>query len=325
MRFIDMHCDTLDRMTKKGAIGDLMVNNCSVNIEGMKATDVGAQFFACYINRDEMTGNSIFARWESGYERVLYMIDYLKKEEKAHEEEFSLARNAKEIEENERAGRRSAVLTVEEGGILNGDMNRLEHLYIEGTRLMTLMWNYENCLGHPNSRDEKVMQAGLKPFGIEVVERMNELGMLVDVSHASDGSFWDMLNYSKAPVVASHSNCRALCDHPRNLTDEMIHALAEQGGVSGLNFFGMFLGGKPESGIEEMVAHVMHMVDKGGEDFPAIGSDFDGFFGMEHMDISCTRELERLEAPLRKAGLNSAQIDKIFYQNIMRVLKEVSR
>lgn len=325
MRFIDMHCDTLDKMTGNGGIGNLMVNNCSVNVEGMKNAEVGAQFFACYINRDEMTGETPFLRQESGYRRVLDMIAYLKKEVKQHEKEISLARTASEIEENDRCGRCSAILTVEEGGILNGDINRLELLYIEGIRLITLMWNFENCLGFPNSKDAKIMKAGLKPFGIEVVERMNALKMLVDVSHASDGSFWDVLRYSKAPVVASHSNCRSLCNHPRNLTDEMIHALANQGGVCGLNFYGMFLGGIPQSRLEEMVAHLLHMVNKGGEDFPALGSDFDGFSGMETMDISNTKELERLEIPLKKAGLSSGQIDKIFYKNILRVLKEVER
>ena len=104
-----------------------------------------------------------------------------------------------------------------EGGIVEDDMGRLEHLYKEGIRLMTLLWNGENCMGYPNSRDANVMSKGLKNFGIEAVERMNDLGMIVDVSHLSDGGFWDVLKYSKKPVVASHSNARALCPHPRNL------------------------------------------------------------------------------------------------------------
>ena len=93
------------------------------------------------------------------------------------------------------------------------------------------------------------MEKGLTSFGIETVTRMGELGMIADVSHASDGTFWDILKYAKGPVVASHSNCRNLCNHPRNLTDEMIRALAEQGGVVGLNFFGPFLGTTKESKI----------------------------------------------------------------------------
>ena len=114
-------------------------------------------------------------------------------------------------------------------------------MYEKGTRLMTLTWNYENCLGYPNSRDASVMGRGLKKFGLETIEQMNGLGMLVDVSHLSDGGFWDCIRHSSAPVVASHSNVRALCDCPRNLTDEMLKALGEKGGAAGLNFYPAFL------------------------------------------------------------------------------------
>ena len=120
-------------------------------------------------------------------------------------------------------------------------MNRLHTLYQEGVRLVTLLWNEENCIGSPNSKDRKIMQKGLKPFGFEVVEQMNSLGMLIDVSHLSDGGFWDVLSTSSKPIVASHSNARALCEHPRNLSDDMIRALAEKGGVIGLNFYPYFV------------------------------------------------------------------------------------
>ena len=121
---------------------------------------------------------------------------------------------------------------MEEGGVLNEKQERLEELYRLGIRLITLTWNYENCLGYPNSRDGEVMNRGLKAFGLEIVERMNALGMLVDVSHLSDGGFWDCIRVSRAPIIASHSNARALCGVPRNLTDDMLRALAEKGGAA---------------------------------------------------------------------------------------------
>ena len=188
---------------------------------------------------------------------------------------------------------------------------------------MTPIWNFENCLGHPNSRDAEVMKKGLKPFGRDVVERMGELNMIVDVSHASDGTFWDILEIAKSPIIASHSNCRALCDHPRNMTDEMIRALAERGGVSGLNFYGMFLGGKKESLIDDMVAHVLHMMQIGGSEFPAIGTDFDGFSGMEILEIPEVADMGKLWDALKKKGISESQLDKIWCENALRILKNL--
>ena len=228
-----------------------------------------------------------------------------------------------EIMENKKQEKISAVLTVEEGGVLNGEMERLDFLYQKGVRLITLMWNYENCLGYPNSRDQNVMQKGLTSFGSDVVRRMGELGMIVDVSHASDGSFYDVLGNARGPVVASHSNCRALCSHPRNLTDEMIRDLANAGGVAGLNFYGAFLGTKDASLLEEMTAHVQHMVRVGGSDFPAIGTDFDGFDGMKHLDIPDASHMEKLWDALKKSGLSERQLDKIWSENVLRIFRSI--
>lgn len=147
--------------------------------------------------------------------------------------------------------------------------------------------------------------------------------MIADVSHASDGTFWDILKYAKGPVVASHSNCRNLCNHPRNLTDEMIRAIAEQGGVAGLNFFGPFLGTTKESKIEEMTAHILHMIQVGGSEFPAIGTDFDGIDGLERLDIPNASAMELLWEALKKKGLSQGQLDKIWGENVERVLREV--
>lgn len=167
------------------------------------------------------------------------------------------------------------------------------------------------------------MKQGLKPFGKEVVEYMGELGMIADVSHASDGTFWDILKYAKGPVVASHSNCRAIADHPRNLTDEMIHALSDAGGVAGLNFYGPFLGNPVVSGIEDMVRHILHMIKIGGSEFPAIGTDFDGFDGMKILEIPDVSHMEKLWNALKKEGVSESQLDKIWYGNAVRILKNM--
>lgn len=220
------------------------------------------------------------------------------------------------------------VLTVEEGGVLNGSLNRLEELYERGIRLITLTWNYENCIGSPNSRKPDVMERGLKPFGIEAVERMNELGMAIDVSHLSDGGFWDCIRYSRVPVAASHSNARSLCPHPRNLSDEMLRALGEKGGVAGVNFYSAFLrekdGNRAGAEITDIVRHIRRMMEKAGEEAVALGTDFDGFEREALPDgIRDVRDMEKIWEEMRKDGITPRQIDKIASGNVRRVMREV--
>ena len=187
--------------------------------------------------------------------------------------------------------------------------------------MLTPVWNYENCIGYPNSKAPAVMEKGLKPFGVEVIERMGELGMIADVSHASDKTFWDILKYAKGPVVATHSNCRSLCNHPRNLSDEMMRALAEKGGIMGLNFYGPFLHANGETRISYMAEHLACMVNAGGSEFAAIGTDFDGFDGVEILEIEKAEEMERLWEALKAKGFTETQIERIAYGNVKRVLQ----
>ena len=320
MKLIDMHCDTLWKVMDLDRQGDFMENQGSISIPGMQKAGTMAQFFACFTYADDYkeTGG-----YDAAWRHVLEMIAYLKEQTRIYADQISLATSCQEMRENAGHGKISAFLTVEEGGVLNGHLDRLEELYRQGVRLMTLMWNYENCIGHPNSRDASVMWQGLKPFGREVVERMNELGMIIDVSHASDGVFRDVLEISRVPVVASHSNCRALCPHPRNLTDDMIRAMANTGGIAGLNFYGAFLGNEHASKLEEMTMHVLHMLDVGGSEFPAIGTDFDGFDGIEELDIPDVSQMQRLWEALRKKGLSENQLDKIWNGNAERICRQI--
>lgn len=320
MNLIDMHCDTVMQLFHRKGRENLKDNQFGISIPRMRKAGTLAQFFACFTCVEEYKDQGGF---DACYDRVLEMIALFEKQMNLFPGDIAQARTYEEIMENKKQEKISAVLTVEEGGVLNGEMERLDFLYQKGVRLITLMWNYENCLGYPNSRDQNVMQKGLTSFGSDVVRRMGELGMIVDVSHASDGSFYDVLGNARGPVVASHSNCRALCSHPRNLTDEMIRDLANAGGVAGLNFYGAFLGTKDASLLEEMTAHVQHMVRVGGSDFPAIGTDFDGFDGMKHLDIPDASHMEKLWDALKKSGLSERQLDKIWSENVLRIFRSI--
>lgn len=319
MNLIDMHCDTLWKMIQQDQY-DLMENPWSVSIPAMKKAGTLAQFFACFTCLEEQDMD-----YEKCYEQAIAMMELLKANCEKYSDEIRMARNYGEILENEQSGHISAVLTVEEGGIINGKEERLEELWEKGVRLMTPMWNYANCLGYPNSRNPELMKKGLTDFGKEIINRAGEMGLIIDVSHASDQSFLDILECTRGPVVASHSNCRALCNHPRNLMDEMIRKLAEAGGVAGLNLFPMFLGDNAAPGmeLEAMTSHILHMINVGGSEFPAIGTDVDGYDVQEHEPIQKVSDMPKLWEMLRKKGVSEDRLDRIWRTNAANVLKRI--
>lgn len=334
MRWIDMHCDTLSEIWR-GNAQSLAHNGLCVDLERLKKAGAKTQFFACFVNAAG-SGSDV---WEQAWKNVLGMTELACSTEG---EQLHFIREAGEVEggnpinpvcppvpEQEFSGIKG-ILTVEEGGVLNGKMERLDELYRRGIRLITLTWNYENCIGSPNSLDPQVMERGLKPFGIQVVERMNELGMIIDVSHLSDGGFWDCIRCSRTPIVASHSNARSLCSHPRNLTDEMLRALGNKGGVAGVNFYSAFLrekdgtGESVRAGLEDIVRHMRRMMDQAGEDAVALGTDFDGFETEALPEkIRGVQDMDLLWEAMRQSGITSRQIDKIAYGNVSRIMKEV--
>lgn len=221
MNIIDMHCDTLYKLLNCKEEKNLRKNNYSVDIEKLEKGHALAQFFAMFIDKDEV---------ENTLETCLKMIDLFYLQLDKNKDILGLARNYDEFCNNRKNGKISAFLTIEEGGALKGEISNLRNFYRLGVRLITLTWNYGNELGYPNCKEEYINK-GLTSLGIEVVEEMNRLGMLVDVSHLSDKGFYDVAKYSKKPFVASHSNAREVTPHKRNLTDDMIKLLSEKGGL----------------------------------------------------------------------------------------------
>lgn len=228
----------------------------------------------------------------------------------------------------------NALLTVEEGGAIEGSLEKLEFLYDRGVRMMTLTWNYENEIGFPAFPDyegllagkrsffEREQKRGLKPFGFECVEKMNGLGMIVDVSHGSDRLVKDVAACSKKPFVASHSGANAAYDCPRNLTDEGIRLIAESGGVVGLDFCADFLSAdlSAEGQKTALLAHARAIVNAGGEDCLAFGSDFDGIPENAYLKNPAVMPdfLSLLE---REFG--SERAEKFAYKNFMRIFSQI--
>lgn len=321
--YIDLHCDTLMQafLAKKADIFDFP--NAMVDLRRLAAAGCRAQFFAIFMPPMSYRAK-LGAVVPSDDEYIKALCEIFSSSIRAHADLAAEARSAGQMQANAAQGKISAFLTVEDGRAVNGKLEKLSEWHQKGIRLVSLTWNEANCFGSPNADDALVMQTGLTAFGKEAVSFMNELGMLVDVSHLSDAGFWDVARQSKKPFVASHSNCRALAPHRRNLTDEMICCLGEKGGVAGLNFGPEFLNqdvADRQSTIERMAAHARHMADRGGVGCVAIGSDFDGVQG--EMEIGGAEKMQNLFDGLRRAGFAPSEIDAIAYKNASRVIEQV--
>lgn len=324
MQYIDMHCDTLEEALAQHKDTVMRLDGTMVDAMRLKEGGAMAQFFAMFLpqrNEPSWFGLDKMPDLEELL-RMLYGI-YQNTMEAAGDF-MAPARSAEELRANRDAGKISAFLTIENGAPVAGKNERIKQYYDMGVRLMTLTWNDANCFGAPHSEHPDEMAKGLTDFGKEAIGYMNELGMIVDVSHLSDGGFYDVAELAKKPFVASHSNCRALSPATRNLTDEMIRILAEKGGVAGLNFAPFFLNrdlNDMTSRVECMCDHVLHFIDKGGIGCVGIGTDFDGIGG--ELEIADCTQMELLFTALRKRGLSEGQIEQIAYGNVMRVIADV--
>ena len=321
----DLHCDTvwkIDESEKRGEQISLRKNNLQIDEEKLKKGGYFAQCFAVYIPN----------KYKNSYERCLNAIAIYQREIAKSKILSPIYRYA-DFAENKSKGKISAVLTMEDGCPIGKELERLQSLYDLGVRMICLTHNYRNEIGHPNSPENALNPApapvlpntteGLTDFGKEVVERMNKLGIIVDTSHLSDKGFYDVIKISKKPIVASHSNARGLCGHIRNVTDDMLFKLADNGGVVGINYAKQFLHNIPSKGvntIECVLAHVKYIKKKIGVENIALGSDFDGID--ENIALRDASMLGMLSVALGKEKFTDSEIEKITYQNALRVFKE---
>lgn len=340
MRIVDMHCDTIselllsleaktqqDGILQKSyskqnvisnAIGDTLRENARhVDLMRMKNAGYLLQNFALFVNKQ---------KFPDVKKRVLQLMDYYQNEMTQNADLIAPMTCMADLERNQLQGRMSAMLTIEEGAALEGSVDTLKEFYNKGVRMITLTWNYPNELGFPHGYNEKssvCKRFGLTACGFEMVEAMESLGIIVDVSHLSDDGFYDVVKCMKKPFVASHSNARKICNMSRNLTDDMIRVLAERGGVMGLNFYPPFLEDDKEGcgTIASVIRHAKHIVNVGGIDVLGLGSDFDGIDG--HKELPGVHAMSRLSDAFAKAGFCGADIDKIFSGNVLRVYREV--
>ncbi len=308
MYSIDLHCDTASRLLYENL--KLKESICKVDIEKLKKARAKAQVFAHFIELNIV---------DNPYTEFINMYNNFIKELKENEDSIEIVRNLNELENVNNKGKIGAFLSIEEGEVLEGKVERVKELYDMGIRFITLTWNFKNSIGYPNA-GYKYKDCGLTEKGKEIVLEMERLGIIPDCSHLSDGGFYDLVDICKKPFIATHSNARKVTDHSRNLTDDMIVKLAEKGGVMGLNFCAPFLGNEKVPSINSMIQHIKHTRNVGGIDVLALGTDFDGI-GNE-VEIENIGEIGRLRDALIKEGFTNSEVDKIFYGNVKRVLKE---
>lgn len=314
MFICDCHCDTLTELYNKNA--SLYENEQHFDIKRQIALGGGLQFCAIYVPTE------VF-RYQGGLRYTLCLLDKYNQEiKKLHENGIDVlqvltAEDAGNVLKHKAA----TLLAIEEGGAIDGSLEALRCLYELGVRAMTLTWSNRNDIA--DGINEEATGSGLTLFGKQVVAEMNHLGMLVDVSHISTAGFWSVIETSTKPIIATHSNAKSLCSHPRNLNDEQIKALAQNGGLAGITFAGQFLEEDWRNAcIESVYRHIDYMLNLiGNDDHIGFGSDFDGISHPPY-NIQGVQDYKPLIEYLSKY-YSDETINKITHQNVINLLQKV--
>ena len=352
---IDMHCDTIaligasrdqrKNAASKGGKGysfyvteeelvngiDLRSNKRMIDLLRMKGSDYMCQCFALYVSEEAAVtaGMDMFSY-------LIYLSDIFDELTGANSDLIKPVLTGSDIEKNYKEGYMSALKTVEEGFPYGGKTENLYEMYRRGVRKSTLTWNFENELAFPNPVPERETDTvnGLKKAGFDFIEAMENMGMIIDISHLNDAGIMDIFSVIKpeTPIVASHSNARGVCSHHRNLSDEMLKKLSDHGGVTGINFCPSFLNeslveskkisaADRVSRIDDMIEHMKYIRNAAGIDVIALGSDFDGISGT--LEVDGCGEIQKIAQAMDRAGFSDEDIEKVFYANALRVYKEV--
>ena len=307
MLICDLHCDLPDKISKGIKISS---NDCHWSEDKLKKENVYVQVFASYVDK---------LAFDNPFERVNSLINGFKTE--LNNSQTGIVTEFKQLENNIKCGKNSAILSIEGGEALGGKIENVEYFYNLGIRFMTLTWNNKNQLG--TSSDPSYTNAPLTDFGKCVVREMNRLKMTPDVSHLSEKGFFSVIEESKMPIVATHSNSKTLCNHNRNLTDEQFLAIKENRGLVGLSFVPFFLEeDSQKASIKSIVKHIEHFMALGGENTISLGSDFDGI-DILPKGINDIGDVQKIAEELAKINYPETTIKKIMSGNFMKHIKTI--
>jgi membrane dipeptidase len=303
----DAHCDTI--LAALDTNQNLYENNCHIDFKRLSLNH-HIQVFAAFVDKV----NDL----KKPYLRANELIDFYHKQISEYSDFISHCNSFDDIKNTVARNKIASLLSIEGGEALDGKIKNIEHFYKKGVRILTLCWNYKNelCDGIGVESGK-----GLTYFGINVLEKMNELGMLADVSHISEAGFWDVITLAKHPITASHSNAYSLMPNNRNLNDEQIKAIISNNGCIGINFYTQFLS-KDNCNISTILKHIEYILALGGENNIGFGSDFDGM-SMLPCEISGVEDFFRIIDAMQKIGYSDELIKKICYGNFLRLIKDV--
>lgn len=303
--YFDGHCDTISRGEQTGE--RLLQNSGHVDLVRGGEFAAYAQIFALFFDAGNAPG-TLFPIAKRLHARLMQEVS-------ANHDRITFCRTAAEVCCAAKAGKIAALLGIEGAELLDCRIENIPIAAAWGTRYLTLTWNYANAISGSN---QQCVHCGLSDYGRRFVRGLYRCGILPDVSHLSDAGFWDLVSMELGPVIASHSNSRAICDHPRNLTDDMFSAIVQTGGVVGINFFQEFVGGA-EQGFASLLRHVDHFLDLGGENALCLGGDLDG---CDHLcgGMQGLQSIPTLYDAFRTHGYDAPLLNKLFYENWLRML-----
>lgn len=309
--FVDAHCDSmLDVLHGRRGLGH-KGNEGQADFMRLREGGVKLQFFAVFIEQPYRSSGALL--------RALQGIDLFLKEVENNSHQVVLIKSKQDLEDLMKDNRLGAILSIEGGEALEGELFTLDIFQRLGVRSLGLTWNDRNNLADGVGAGKR--HRGLTGFGKEVIREMNRMGMLVDLAHIAEKGFWEALEISESPVVVTHANCQRLCSHVRNLTDQQLKAIGEKDGCVGITFVPEFIDSANPT-IDKLLDHVEHAAAIAGIDHVGFGSDFDG---MDKIlpELGTALEMPRLVEGLGKRGFSDEEIFKLTGGNWLRVLKHV--
>ena len=307
MKYFDMHCDTLYELCHQK---ESLKDNEKLHISLNKSAHLAhyAQFFAMFCGTAEVEDDA------DADHRLTALLQTAERELSGNSDRLRLCRTRSDLSAAQAEGKAAAFLTVE-GADLLPDETALDRAWQAGVRLVTLTWNHRNRYGCSARLDQS---EGLTAAGRAFVRACESQKVILDASHLSDAGFYDLLRTAQRPFVASHSNSRAVCPAFRNLTDEMFHEIVDMGGVVGINLCPAFLhsdGDRTGADIEDIVRHIEHFLELGGENTICMGADWDGIDTLPR-GVESVASVPLIREALAARGYDDALLDRIFYDNL---------
>lgn len=323
--YFDAHCDTVYRCLETGETsaldyGDSREEQCRyyaasdhlrrngghIDLERSRQFSRCAQFFALFHDAAEAPADGLWAQCRR-------MHDFFLREMVDNADIVCHCRTGREVDEAAAAGKTAALLSIEGADLLDCDVHKVETVTHWGVRLLNPVWNRANVLSGTNAEDP---ERGLSAKGRDFIRALEEYGIYPDVSHLSDAGFWDLVHIARRPIVASHSNARAVCPHRRNLTDDQFRAIRDSGGVVGLNLYLHFVG---QPTMDALVAHVEHFLALDGEKTLCLGGDLDGCEALA-AGMAGMQDVPKLYEALKARGYSDALLEDIFWNNLRRLI-----